>query len=186
MRLPFHMYLLLLAILSGTVSCNRYIDRTATEKRISIYQGHFAFYPDSNILRFKSNVGISLDKESYRPKPFYVKLPKRLVQYRLSNAETFSFWYKHGQGIFILVDLKNGTEKSNQDSSYLPTIQDIEKFRTHFIEDAKERYNLWNIEYRDARKQLMLKKGSALILLYNIQPKNYDLFLGSIKGFEFI
>jgi hypothetical protein len=90
-------FCLLGLLLIWVSSCNQYIDKATGEKRIPVYQGHLAYYSDSNVLVFKSNAGIRMDKEKYSAKSFYTKLPKGLVSYQLSNAETFSFYYKKGQ-----------------------------------------------------------------------------------------
>ncbi len=178
------LYSLLVVLIFGITSCNRYLDKTTTEKKIPVMQGMLTFYPDSNVLVYKSSIGLKADNEIQKPKPFYVKLPKGIKWYVMENSQSFAFYYKTGQVIAIEMDLSNNVAEKN--TIYQPTSADIEKYRTAFTADVKQRYNIWNIEYLQNRKQLMIKKGAATILLYNILPSNYDQFRSFLEGIKFI
>jgi hypothetical protein len=165
-------------------SCNLYIDKATAVKRTQVYQGNLTYYSDSNVLVFKSNTGIRMDKEKYYAKSFYTKLPKGLVSYQLSNAENFTFYYKKGQVLSIVIDLADSVTK--RDSIYEPRKAEIEKYITHFTAGKNQKYNLCDIGYKQERRQAIIKKDAATILLYNIAPENYVLFVKCLKGFKFL
>lgn len=177
-------HLLLFLILIGTESCNRYIDQVKTERRISAMQGSFTFYPDSNVLIYKSNIKLGMDTEVYTPRPFYTKVPKRLLWYKMANSTSFSFFYKAKQVIAIYIDLSAvGVSK---DTAYIASDFDREQFLPHFSVDLHTKYDLWNIEMIKGRKHFLIRKGAATILLYNILPRNYDSFIEEMKQFRFL
>lgn len=147
-------------------------------------QGTLTFYPDSNVFIYKSSIGLKADNEVQKPKPFYVRLPKGLKWYGIENSQAFSFYYESGQVISIVIDLADNVVE--KDSTYQPTKADIEKYRIAFTVEANQKYNMWNIGYDQKRKQLLVKKGAATILLYNVLPRNYDQFRSFIEAFKFI
>jgi hypothetical protein len=181
MKLSAIFYCLLLSLVTG--SCNRYIDTVTKEKKIPIMQGDFTFYPDSSILIFKSNVGLRRDNEISNPRSFYVKLPKRLKWYEISNSSFFEFYYDKGQVIAINIDLSSAI--SNQDTAYVPNQSELHKF---IMADpsSKGKYDIKEIELKADRKQLIIKKDAATILLYNVMPDNYDLFIDQVNSFKFL
>lgn len=184
MSLKSSSYLALLFICSTIVSCNRYIDRATSNDNVPERKGYFELYPDSNIFTYKTNVILTRDTEKIYPKAFKVKLPKGLKSYELTGSSDFSFYYQKKQVIFIRVDLENN--KSNQDTSYSPTEDELEKFVQSKLTLTKSKYNIKEIPMNPKRRQMFIKKGEATILLYNIEPKNYDLFYGYVNSFSFI
>jgi len=177
------LYSSLFVVLLGMTSCNRYIDKTTTERKIPIMQGSLTLYPDSNVFTYRSSILLKADNEVKTPKPFYVRVPKGLKWYGVENSQAFSFYYESGQVISIVIDLADNVVE--KDSTFQPTKAEIEKYRIAFTAVANQKYNMWNIGYDQKRKQLLVKKGAATILLYNILPRNYDQFRSFIEGFKF-
>jgi hypothetical protein len=177
-------YCLQFLTLAGISSCNRHIDKTTTERKVQVMQGSLTFFKDSNVLIYNSKVGLRADMEVLKPMPFYTPIPKGLKWFEISNPESFAFYYKKGQAISIVIDLSDSTTK--RDSVYEPSKAEIEKYFIHFTADAHQKYNMWNIGYKQERKQLIIKKDAATILLYNITPKNHDLFVEYLKEFKFL
>ncbi len=50
-------------------SCNRYIDKSVGSV-VPVQQGYMQFYSDSNILEYRSNVGLTRIQEKIYPKSF--------------------------------------------------------------------------------------------------------------------
>ena len=163
-------------------SCNRYIDVVKEIKSTPIEQGYFNFYPDSNILVYKTKIILTRDTEKLHPKAFKLKLPKGLTFFESTGSSDFSFNYKKNQVVFIRVDLENNN--LNQDTSYSPKEEELNKFIGSII--TKSKYNINKIPFNPKRNQVFIKKGSATILLYNIEPKNYDMLYKFVNEFSFI
>lgn len=184
MSLKSFSHLVLLFICSIIVSCNRYIDLAKNKTHLPIMQGYFDFYPDSNILLYKTNVILTRDTEKIYPKAFKVRLPKRLRSYELSGSTDFGFYYDKKQVIFINIDLDNKEVK--RDTTYSPNEDELNNFVLYKASTSNHKYNIKEIPMNSKRKQMFIKKGAATILLYNIEPKNYDLFYEYANGFSFI
>ena len=180
---PFKNLSLLILIL-GITSCNRYIDSVKTKTTTSIMQGYFDFYPaDSNVLFYKTNIGLKRDTEVTYPKAFTVKLPKGLKFYEFSSTD-FGFYYNNNQVVFMKVNVFDSIP--NRDTFYFPKEAELNDFILNKIFTTNGKYNIKNISMNQSRKQAMIKKGAATILLYNIKPENYDLFLKDVSSFSFI
>jgi hypothetical protein len=159
-------------------------DRAVSAREVRIKQGKMTFYTDSNILIYRDNVGIRMDKEVYKPRPFYVKLPKGILWYEMTNSESFAFYYKKGQAVLIQVDLSNSNP--GQDTSYIPTESEIASFINLFPIETKSKFNVRNSVFIPGRTHLIIKKNGATILLYNIIPRNDSVFTTYLKQFKFI
>lgn len=167
-----------------TVSCNRYIDKVKKETKTTIMQGDLVFYPDSNILIYRSNVGLKAGQEVYQPKSFKVEIPKKLKHYFISNSQNFSFVYDDDQIVSISIDLVN--PGNTLEKIYQPSEEEIKKYiqKNSNIDDSK--FNIANIEYLSNRRHQMINRGSASILLYNIKEENMVGFTNALKRFEFL
>jgi hypothetical protein len=169
----------LISVLFLTSSCNHYIDRVTAP----VNQGYLTFYPDSNILIYKSNVGLVMDKEKYSPKSFYTRLPKGIKWYEMENSQTFRFYYANAQVILISIDLFNAPNKI--DTSYIPMHEEINKLIMS-ASSTNKKFNINRIGINEARKQIIIKKEAATILLYNIKPENLETFRATLESLEFL
>ncbi len=170
----------LVSIVLIASSCSHYIDRVTTP----VNQGYLTFYPDSNVLIYKSNVGLKMDNERYNPKPFYTRLPKGIKWYEMENSQTFRFYYANAQVILISIDLFS--EPNKIDTSYIPIQEEINKHIKSSASSTNEKFNINRIGINEARKQLIIKKEAATILLYNIKPKNLETFRATLESLEFL
>jgi hypothetical protein len=173
---------LLLSVFFAT-SCNRYIDKATTERKVQVMQGNITFYPDSNILVYKSNVGLRMDNEVLKPKSFYAKLPKGLKWYAI-GSDVFKFYYPNKQA--VAVNINQSDNAPIHDTTYVPTEAELSRFIDLSNPSSSDKYDLSKIDYKPNRKHLIMKKGAATILLYNITPKNYSKFTEYLKEFKFL
>jgi hypothetical protein len=172
------------ASLCAISSCGHYIDKATTERSVPVMQGTFDFYADSNVLVYKSKVALTMDAESYKPKAFYVKLPKGLKWYTVENSQTFVFYYGKAQAVVVLIDLFHGDHI--RDSDYVPTNADIKTLISKASPSASAKYDIKQIEAIPGAKQLIRKRGAATILLYNIPPGKYEKFITFIDSLKFL
>jgi len=178
-------YPLLIIILNiGLSSCNRYIDQYRTLKSWPIMQGEMNFYSDSNVLKFKSNMIFRADTERWPAKPFYMQFPKRLKSYDFDYGSSFVFYFSNKQVIAVWINLMNQPNKP--DSVYVPTEDEVETFRNAKLMVSDHKYNIRYIPYMAKRKQLMMRQKDAMILLFNIEPKNYETFLKRAQTFKLL
>ncbi|MGJ7033537.1 hypothetical protein [Niabella hirudinis] len=178
-------YLVLFFICCIAVSCNRYIDVAKTRTRVPIMQDYFDFYPDSNVFLHKTNVVLTKDTEKIYPKSFKVKLPKGLRWYGILGSSDFEFHYDKKQVVFINIDLD--IKEANRDTAYSPSQDELNNFVLYKISTSDHKKdNIKAIPININRKQMFIKKGAATILLYNIDPKRYQLFYNYVNGFSFI
>lgn len=165
-------------------SCNHYIDKVTMgkEREMQIMQGYMTFYPDSNILIYRSAVGITMDNEILEPKPFYAKLPKDLKWYSIQNSQSFVFFYSRQQVVAINIDLSN--KGFTRDTIFESTKDEIDNFINSSTSEGK--YEMRRIKFNPERKQLVIKKEAATILLYNITSDNFNKFRGYLGSFRFL
>lgn len=184
MKIPYPLVLCLSFILLLQIcSCNHHIDKVTGEKKIQIIQGDITFYPDSNIMIYRSDVGLRMDSEVLKPKPFYVKLPKGLKWYTISNSQSFLFYYSRQQVVAINIELSN--KAFMRDTMYEPTSAEI----YNFIKSSAPnhgKYDLNKIKFNPQRKQRIIKKEAATILLYNITSENFNKFSEYLEGIKFL
>lgn len=165
-------------------SCARYVDTVRSYSNGSAKNDFFQFYPDSNVFRYQSNVVLTRDTEKIYPKFFEVKLPKKIRYYEFIGSTDFSFYYDKGQTIFIEVNLEKN--KISQDTVYNPSRDQLDEFIESTAQTGNEKYNLKAIPFNGNRKHLVMQRGNATILLYNVEDKNFDLFYEYISKFRFI
>ncbi|MFL5787740.1 MAG: hypothetical protein ACJ748_06785 [Flavisolibacter sp.] len=177
-------YFLFIYFINLFVSCNRYIDKVSNFNNSPIKQGYFYFYPDSNVLVYKPEIILSMDREKLFPKSFKVKLPKKLKYYEITGTNDLSLYYPNNQTIFIRIDLQNN--ELLHDTSYFPQKQELDRIIQSKLNMQKSKFDIKSISYRQSRKQVIIKRGPATILLYNIENKNYELFFKYLNGLYFI
>ena len=146
--------------------------------------GILSFYPDSNVLVYKSNVSLRMDTEVNKPKPFYLRLPKGLKWYSIENSESFVFFFDHGKTVLIRVDVFK--KSFSRDTTYVPKSEEMNKFLTNSSISNNKRFEIIKIEQKKRTRQLITKQGAATIILYNIMPAKYDQFLSSLTTFRFL
>jgi len=174
---------LLLLLLFQASSCNHYIDKVTGERKMQIMQGSMTFYPDSNILIYRSAVGLRMDSEILKPKPFYAKLPKGLKWYSITNSQSFAFYYSDQQVVAINIDLSN--KSFIRDTVYEPTKTELDDFINNNTSDHGK-YDMRYIKFNPQRKQRIIQKEAATILLYNITSENFSEFSEYLEGFRFL
>jgi hypothetical protein len=176
-------FCILLLVLFQASSCNHYIDKVTRERKMQIMQGSMTFYPDSNILIYRSAVGLRMDSEILKSKPFYTKLPKGLKWYSIENSQSFVFYYSHQQVVIINIDLSN--KAFMRDTVYEPTKVELNNFINSGTSDHGK-YDIRKIEFDPQRKRRVIKKEAATILLYNITSENFNEFCEYLGGFRFL
>jgi len=164
-------------------SCGIYIDKVSSNQSLPVKQGYFGFYPDSNILVYTSTVGLKRDTEKVYPKHFKVTLPKGIKYYELTSSTDFSIYYDSKQVFFMRVDLESN---ATEDTMYIPKQDELENLIQSGLTLQKSKYNIKKIGFNESRKNVIIKKGAATILLYNIKSSEYDLFYKSANTFSFV
>jgi hypothetical protein len=176
--------LLAIGIVFIITSCNRYIDSARRIQKTAVADGAFHFYADSNVLHYKNKIGLSRDKQVSYPKAFEVALPKSIRHYFFSNSQEFYFYYDDNQTIFININLEDNGLAS--DSFYVPDKIIIDNHISKNLISSKEKYNINKISFKSVRKQAIIRKGAATILLHNIKEENYTKFLNLLSDFKFV
>lgn len=139
-----------------------------------------------NIFNYESKIAASRDTEITNPKHFRIKLPKGLKYYVLNPLTDFGFYYDRKQVIFIKIKLfKNEVHKN--DSIVSLTNKQLENLiETEISSAGNRRYNIKDMAIVPGRKHLLIEKGDAFILLYNIKEENFATFSEYVKEFKFI
>lgn len=162
-------------------SCNRYID--AKNGNTSIEQGSLKFYTDSNLFTYRTNIIATRDKEKIYPKFFEVTLPKKMKYYEFINSTDFGFYYDKGQVIFIKIELEPTAQV--KDTTYIPSQEKLEEF-IQSLKANDHKYDIKKIPVYKERRNAVLNKGDATILLYNVVDDNYKQFFDDVSSFKFI
>ena len=147
-----------------------------------VEQGSLKFYTDSNFFTFKTNLVLTRDTEKIYPKFFEVALPKKMKYYEFINSTDFSFYYDKGQVVFIKIELE---KVSNKDTTYTPTKEKLEEF-IQSLSTNGNKYDIKKIILSKGRRNTILNKGEATILLYNIVEDNYNQFFTYLSSLRFI
>lgn len=165
------------------LSCNRYVD-TAIGNSVPVQQGYLKFYSDSNVLEYKSSVGLTRDTESVYPKSFRVKLPKNIKYYEFVGSSDFSFYYDKSQVVLIKIDLEN--KKSIPDTSYVPSEVELDRFIQQSSSSNHKKYSIKEMSGLSDRINKIITKGDADILLYNVTQENESIFSAYLNSLVFI
>ena len=81
------------------------------------------------------------------------------------------------------VDLESN---ATEDTMYIPKQDELENLIQSGLTLQKSKYNIKKIGFNESRKNVIIKKGAATILLYNIKSSEYDLFYKSANTFSFV
>jgi hypothetical protein len=174
--------ILILIGLFSMGSCNRYID--AKNGNTSIEQGSLKFYTDSNLFTYRTNIIATRDNEKIYPKSFEVTLPKKMKYYEFINSTDFGFYYDKGQVIFIKIELEPKVQV--KDTTYTPSQEKLQEFIQSSLKTNGSKYDIKKIPVLKGRRNTILTKGDATILLYNVVDDNYKEFFGDVSSFKFI
>jgi len=168
-------------IAANLTACNRYIDKVYAGKDIQ----HYYLYPflDSNIFRYKTNIILTRDTEKIYPKGFEVVLPKKMRFYEIMGSTDFSFYYDNKQVISMKIDPEK--EWGEKDSIYSDiALGQVEKF-INTVMTGGDKFDLKRIHPIPGRKHILLQKGHATILLYNILPTNIGAYTRNVMQITF-
>lgn len=171
-------------LLFAITSCNRYIDSGSNAKEISLSNSLLKTNADSNLFIYKNAVRVKADDQLFSAKSFSTPLPKGLKWCEILNSDKFSFFYNSSQVILISIDLEGSG--FTQDTSYVPSEKDIQAFVSHYPVESGKKFDVRNVEFKQKRNHLLVKRQSASILLYNILPDNYAHFIHYIDRFKFL
>lgn len=180
--LVFVHFKILILVTFGLMSCNRYVD--ATNGSTSIDQGSLKFYTDSNLFTYKTNIIATRDNEKVPPKFFEVTLPKKMKYYELTNSTDFGFYYDKGQAIFIKIELDPKIQI--KDTTYTPSKEELEELIKAVLKTNGDKYDIKKIPAYKERRNTILVKSDATILLFNITEDKYKQFFDDVKSFKFI
>lgn len=179
----YFIYIILVLSIYNT-SCNRYFDAVAEKDKLPKTVGYLTIYPDSNLFLYKSNVALNRDIEKIYPKSFKITLPKDLKYYEVVGSTEFVFYYANNQAVMVKVDLDRKSSAIKNYLSYVPNDQEIEQIVQSKLASAQSKYDIKKIRIPAKNKQYVVKEKGVFLLLYNIQPKNYDIFVKSLKSFD--
>lgn len=84
----------------------------------------------------------------------------------------------------VKVDLDRKSSAIKNYLSYVPNDQEIEQIVQSKLASAQSKYDIKKIRIPAKNKQYVVKEKGVFLLLYNIQPKNYDIFVKSLKSFD--
>jgi hypothetical protein len=144
-------------------------------------------FDDYYVYTFQSNLVANADKEKTNPRHFQIKLPKGMKSYKTFGLDQFAFFYKKKQCVFVYLN-RNLNDQVSKDTSYIPTEQETDDIIFKLVANTWDlkKNNMQNNAYDNKRKSLIIRKGSAVILLYNILPKNFSNFEQYAKQFHFL
>ena len=164
------------------LSCNRYID--AKNKKVQILEGSFTSSSGSNTLVYRTSVGLKMDNVVLKPKPFQVKLPKKMKYYELVGPSDFAFYYNQSQVVFIKINLENARPVS--DTSYAPSLNELNIFIQQLSTVNNKKHNIKEMTSKTERINRIMIKEDATILLYNYLKENEGLFSNHLNSFTFL
>ena len=179
---PFIYIILVLASISA--ACNRHIDTVAKEDKLPKTRGYLKIYPDSNIFSYKTSITLTRDKEKIYPRSFKIALPKNLKYYEVVGSTHFVFYYDNNQSVMVVVDLEPSTSVAENGLSYTPKAEEIDEIIQSKMTLTKSKFDIKKIPLNARHKQLVIKNKGATFLLYNIAPRNYDLFVNYLSSFS--
>ena len=135
---------------------------------------------------FLANLIEVTDLDKIYPRHFRVKLPLSMKWYKNSSLDQFGFFYKKKQCIFIYIDLKQQAKLA--DTSFVPNTGQVDEFiykKVSYTWSLKQNNMQKNIP-KSNRKNLIIRRGAATILLYNIRPKKFLSFEENVTQFQFL
>jgi len=173
---------IILVLASFSAACNRYIDAVAKEDKRPKTVGYLTIYPDSNVFSYKTSITLTRDKEKIYPGSFKIALPKGLKYYEVVGSTHFVFYYNNNQS--VMVDLEDSTIVAENGLSYTPKADEIDQIIQSKLTLEKSKFDIKKIPLNAKYKQLVVKRKGVTFLLYNIAPRNYDLFINYLSSFS--
>ena len=174
-------YLCLSIFVVFFIGCNRYLDKKSeTNKTVINKDYEFTILESKNIFKYKSPVYLKKDSEVVLTTLFEIDLPKKMVNFEISNMAEFSFYYSSRQCIFISNDNEKKSVVKN-DTFYIPSQNELNIFINNYSKGSFKN-NLKNNKILRDRRFCFFKRKNSTILLYNIQTNNFNYFLNSIKS----
>lgn len=167
-------------------SCAKhYLDAIEKDTKEPVKNNFFEIYSEYNIFRYQNNVGMTRDTEKINPRHFEVRLPKNIRYWEINNITDFGFYYDHDQVVFVKLKLKNAISKP--DSIYTPSNNQLSKLiGEQLLTSGNKKYNIKEVNLLPKRENLIVDKGDALLILYNIEAKHLNTFSKDIKEFKFL
>lgn len=172
-----------LTLLFGLISCSNFLDKVSKSKALPVKEGYLYYYGDKNVLIYKSTVRLKADSEVFMPPSFKVDLPIGMKFYEINEPADFVIYYSKQQVFYIHIDRDSN---NNIDTAYTPDENELDDFILGKLTMRKYKYDIKRIKPSKARRNIVLKKGHASILLYNITPNQFENFLRSAKSFSFL
>lgn len=167
-----------------TIGCNRYLDKQSEINKVITNRDYeLMILGDKNIFKYKSPINAKRDDEIILTTLFEISLPKKLLNFEIINMSEFSFYYAHRQCILI----NNDNERKisiQKDTFYVPDKKELDAFISK-CSKGSFKYNIRNNELIADRKFAFFKKQNSTILLYNIEPNNFNYFLNSAKSLSY-
>lgn len=172
------------------VSCNTYIDLSKNEgngeEGISGENWNLNFLRDHNEFVYKSNISAKADEQEFEKTHFSVSLPKRMVNWTYSNSTNCNFFFEFdNKQIIYIYSPPKGIYKTT-DWELRETTK--EKIKSRLIDYWNKR-NYKEAELEILKKDHMTKvytDSRVEILLYNIDPKNFDEYKSLISSFKYL
>jgi len=165
-------------------SCNHYIDRAKTVLTWPVDEGRMQFYPDSNVLIFRTHMQFHADTETWSARSFEATIPKGLKSYEFDYGKSFIFYFNGDQAMAIWINIENLPNRP--DSIYVPSEDELFSFIPSHFSVSSHKYDIRSIPYLSGRKQLLVRKKDVQILLLNIKHNNFEIFKKSIESFKFL
>jgi len=161
-----------------------------------------------NFMTYKMGcIILTQDKEKSVYQSFTIDVPKLKNKYRLSELPYLHvFLYKNKQGILIKIVSEDKSDNLSKvrDSSYVPSKNDIKtllddinsEYLFGYVTDTYEprwkkvqsRLKMMerNISKKNTRRRnLIVESKGVIILLFNIQDRNYDEYERLVQSFSF-
>lgn len=173
-------YFIIIPLLIVISSCSTYLDRGE-----SIHADFMDFnYSDNfNEFVYKSKVNASADNDIYYPINFSINLPKRILNWKITNNE-FCFEFDKKEIIYIKSEFKNEVQTQNWRLEEI-TNDEIRNKLISYWDNRGYNEDLLGTTKKD-RFSKIYTDGKTYILLYNIEQKHYDQYLDLIKSFKYL
>lgn len=174
---------LVFILIFGLFSCGNVLDKIGKSQALPVKNGYVSYYRDKNILIYRPTVGLRSDSEVSMPSSFQVNLPKGMKFYEFIEPTDFVIYYRKQQVFYVRIDTDSN---SNVDTVYSPDKDELEDFVENKLSFHNYKYDIQKIKLIKSRKNVIVKRGRANILLYNVTQAQFDDFLKSAQSFHFL
>lgn len=156
----------------------------ASCKTLKDYKGYdvfnTCFTEEKNNLIFKLDASTarpaSHNGKLYYPKSFEMKLPKNIKDFDFDFTK-FTFVYSKDQFIMVFNNMFENPVKN--DTIYFDRDKEVIKHALDFLPDKYYHYKAGK-----NRKNIMLKRGTFTIYLFNIKSNNMNEYISLVKSFK--